>query len=176
MTQVAEPEPARRVGFRPPRGFELRPYQVEAIRAWSQAGGKGIFAMATGSGKTPTALTLASKVAEKNRPLVLIVVCPFINLCRQWIRELAGFGLNAVGCFEGRERWQAELEEGYQRLTVGLAPVQAVVATSTTFSSLATVVITLVIRGSAARAMRSICCSRSILRWMGTSVGGTRTG
>ncbi len=50
------------------------------------------------------------------------------------------------------------------------------VATSTTFSSLATVVITLVIRGSTARAMRSICCSRSILRWMGTSVGGTRTG
>lgn len=135
VTQVAEPEPARLAGFHPPPGFELRPYQVEAIRAWSRAGGKGIFAMATGSGKTPTALTLASKVAEKNRPLVLIVVCPFVNLCRQWIRELSGFGLNAVGCFEGRERWQAEFEEGYQRLAVGLAPVQAVVATSATFMS-----------------------------------------
>ena len=135
VTQVAEPEPARLVGFHPPRGFELRPYQVEAIRAWSQASGKGIFAMATGSGKTPTALTLASKVAEKNRPLVLIVVCPFINLCRQWIRELAGFGLNAVGCFEGQDRWQGELEEGYQRLTVGLLQVHAMVATSATFMS-----------------------------------------
>jgi DNA phosphorothioation system restriction enzyme len=135
VNRVEEREPARLAAFHPPRGFELRPYQVEAIRAWSQAGGKGIFAMATGSGKTPTALTLASKVAEKNRPLVLIVVCPFINLCRQWIRELAGFGLNAVGCFEGRERWQAELEEGYQRLTVGLAQVHAMVATSATFMS-----------------------------------------
>lgn len=135
VTQVAESEPARLVGFRPPRGLELRPYQVEAIRAWSQAGGRGIFAMATGSGKTPTALTLASKVAEKNWPLVLIVVCPFINLCRQWIRELAGFGLNAVGCFEGWERWQGELEEGYQRLTVGLLQVHAMVATSATFMS-----------------------------------------
>jgi len=128
-------EPGAPPAFRPPHEFELRPYQVEAIRAWSRAGGKGIFAMATGSGKTPTALTLASKVAEKNTPLVLIVVCPFINLCRQWIRELAGFGLNAVACFEGRERWQAEFEEGYQRLAVGLARVHAMVVTNATFAS-----------------------------------------
>ncbi len=131
--QVEEPGPPE--VFRPPRGFELRPYQVEAIRAWSKAGGKGIFAMATGAGKTPTALTLASKVAEKNQPFVLIVVCPFINLCRQWIREMAAFGLDAVACFEGRDRWQAELEEGYQRLAVGLSRVHAIVTTNATFMS-----------------------------------------
>jgi superfamily II DNA or RNA helicase len=128
-------EPAPGPGFRPPRGFELRPYQIEAIRAWSKAGGKGIFAMATGSGKTLTALTLASKVAEKNQPLVVIVVCPFINLCRQWIREIAAFGLDAVACFEGRNRWEDELEEGYQRLSAGLAEVHAIVTTNATFQS-----------------------------------------
>jgi DNA phosphorothioation system restriction enzyme len=131
--KVEEPGPAP--GFRPPRGFELRSYQIEAIRAWSKAGGKGIFAMATGSGKTLTALTLASKVAEKNQPLVLIVVCPFINLCRQWIREIAAFGLDAVACFEGRKRWQEEFEEGYQRLSAGLVRVHAIVATNATFQS-----------------------------------------
>jgi DNA phosphorothioation system restriction enzyme len=128
-------EPGANAEFRPPKGFELRPYQVDAIRAWSKAGGKGIFAMATGSGKTPTALTLASKVAEKNRPLVLIVVCPYINLCRQWLREMAAFGLRPVACFEGKDRWQAELEEGYQRLSVGLSQVHAIVATNATFQS-----------------------------------------
>lgn len=46
--------PSPKNEFRPPRGFELRPYQAEAIRAWIKAGGKGIFAMATGSGKTFT--------------------------------------------------------------------------------------------------------------------------
>lgn len=121
--------------FRPPRGFELRPYQMDAIRAWSKAGGKGIFAMATGSGKTLTALTLASKVAEKNKPLIVVVVCPFINLCRQWIREMATFGLQPVSCFEGRDRWQEELEEGYQRLAVGLSQVHALVVTNATFQS-----------------------------------------
>lgn len=93
------------------------------------------FVMATGSGKTLTAWTLASKVAEKNKPLTLIVVCPFINLCRQWIREIAAFGLGAVACFEDRKRWQEEFEEGYQLLFAGLAQVHAIVATNAAFQS-----------------------------------------
>jgi DNA phosphorothioation system restriction enzyme len=128
-------EPGVPADFCPPKGFELRPYQVDAIRAWSKAGGKGIFAMATGSGKTLTALTLASKVAEKNHPLVLIIVCPFINLCKQWLREMAAFGLQPVACYEGKDRWQSELEEGYQRLSVGMAQVHAIVVTNATFQS-----------------------------------------
>ena len=128
-------QPVPQSDFRPPTGFDLRPYQADAIRAWSKNGGRGIFAMATGSGKTLTALTLASKVAEKNRSLVLIIVCPYINLCRQWIREMAAFGLNPVAAFEGRDKWQTLLEEGYQRVSVGLSPIHAVVTTNSTFMS-----------------------------------------
>jgi hypothetical protein len=125
-------EPGRTRTFDPPVGLELRPYQKDAIRAWSQAGGRGVVAMATGSGKTLTALVLASKVAERNQPFAL-VVCPFINLCRQWIREIAAFGVDAIPCFESRERWQPRLEEGYQRLAAGLDPVLAIVSTNATF-------------------------------------------
>ena len=128
-------QPKANQPFQPPANFSLRPYQSDAIRAWSKAGGRGIFAMATGSGKTPTALALACKVAEKNKALVIIVVCPFINLCRQWIREMAPFGLTAVAAFEGRDRWQTLLEEGYQRLSLGLTQVHAIVATNATFMS-----------------------------------------
>lgn len=130
---VEEPKPG--TPFRQPEGFALRPYQQDAIRAWSKAGGKGIFAMATGAGKTLTALALASKVAEKNKALVVIIICPFINLCRQWIREMAPFGLDPVAAFEGRDRWEAQLDEGYQRLLQGMSPVQAIVATNATFMS-----------------------------------------
>ena len=133
IDRVMEPGPD--TVFCPPKTFELRPYQADAIRAWSKARGKGIFAMATGSGKTLTALTLASKVAEKNRPFVLIVVCPYINLCRQWMREMATFGLQPVACFEGKDKWQRELEEGYQRISVGLSQVHAIVVTNATFQS-----------------------------------------
>lgn len=131
--QIGEPGPGRILT--PPAGLELRPYQKDAIRAWSKAGGRGIFAMATGSGKTLTALVLTSKVAERNRPLVLVVVCPFINLCRQWIREIATFGVDAVPCFEGRQRWEAQLEEGYQRLAARLDQVFVIVATNANFQS-----------------------------------------
>ncbi len=132
--QAAEP-PSSTQTFRSPVGFALRPYQEEAIRAWSKAGGRGIFAMATGSGKTLTALALASKIAEKNTALVVIVICPFINLCRQWIREMAPFGLESVAAFEGRERWVTMLDEAYQRLSLGLSQVHAIVATNATFMS-----------------------------------------
>ena len=121
--------------FAVPAGFDLRGYQGDAIRAWSRAGGKGILAMATGSGKTLTALVLASKVAAKNSPLVLIVVCPFINLCNQWVREMAAFNLRPVACYEGRQRWETLLEEGYQRLGAGLSKVHAIVTTNATFQS-----------------------------------------
>lgn len=121
--------------FRPPRGFELRDYQTAAGREWSRRGGKGILAMATGSGKTLTALVLASRVAEKNHPLVLIVTCPFINLCKQWLREMAAFGLSPVPCYEGRHRWESLMEEGYQRLAAGLTKVHALVVTNATFQS-----------------------------------------
>lgn len=121
--------------FAPPLGFKPRDYQAEAIRAWSKAGGKGILAMATGTGKTLTALTLASKLAEKNNPLVLIVICPFLNLCKQWMREMATFGLRPLPCYEGRDRWLAKFEEGYQRLSMGLSNVHAIVTTNSTFQS-----------------------------------------
>jgi hypothetical protein len=131
--QIREPGSSRTLT--PYIGLELRTYQKDAIRAWSKAGGRGVFAMATGSGKTFTALVLASKVAERTRPLVLVVVCPFINLCRQWIREVATFGVDPVPCFEGRQRWQVRLEEGYQRLAAGLDQVLVIVATNATFQS-----------------------------------------
>ncbi len=121
--------------FSAPDWLQLHDHQEAAIQAWVSNGGKGIFAMATGSGKTLTALSLACRVAKKNSPMVIVVVCPFINLCNQWIRELAGFGVRPVACFEGRQRWEAQLEEGYQRLSAGISRVHAIVTTNATFQS-----------------------------------------
>lgn len=122
-------------GFKKPSNIELRDYQTEAIRAWINAGGKGILSMATGSGKTIVALTLAAKVAEKNKPLIVIVVCPYISLCNQWIGEMASFGIKPIACFQGRNRWESQFEEGYQSLSLGLSKIEALVVTNATFLS-----------------------------------------
>lgn len=118
-----------------PKGLDIREYQREAIRAWSANQGRGIFAMATGTGKTITALTLATKVAERNpdRPFAVIVLCPYINLCRQWEREFLFFGVDAVGCYEGRSRWEGLFDEAHQRLHAGLSKMAAFVVSNATF-------------------------------------------
>ena len=121
--------------FSVPKGFVIRDYQKKAIRAWSENGGQGVLAMATGSGKTFTSLTLASLVAQKNSPLVIIVICPFLNLCKQWLREMAAFGLKPLACYEGKAKWQSRFAEGYQRLATGMATVHAIVTTNRTFQS-----------------------------------------
>lgn len=121
--------------FNSPQWLHLHDYQEEAIKQWAKNGGKGIFAMATGSGKTLTALSLACRVAKKNKPIVIVVVCPFINLCNQWIEEMVDFGLNPVPCYEGRARWEQHLSHEYQALFAEVTSVVAIVTTTRTFQS-----------------------------------------
>ena len=118
-----------------PRDLVLRDYQKAAIREWLKRNGRGILAMATGSGKTITALYLACKVAERNRPLVILVVCPYLNLAKQWGREMARFGIAAIPCFESRAKWESKLQEAYQKLAAGLTDIIGVVVTNDSFLS-----------------------------------------
>mgnify|MGYP003108691652 FL=1 len=131
--KVAESPP--KSGFKAPSWLTLHDYQEEAIKAWLKNRGKGIFAMATGSGKTLTALSLACRVARKNTPMIIVVICPFINLCKQWIREIAAFNLRTIPCFEGRQRWESLLTEAYQSISAGLESSVALVTTNRTFQS-----------------------------------------
>ncbi len=121
--------------FAIPPEILLRDYQKEAIREWINHGGRGILAMATGAGKTLTALCLACKLAEQNKPIVILVVCPFLNLAMQWIREMERFGLAPVACFHSREQWERPLQEAYQRASAGLTQCVSVVVSNATFLS-----------------------------------------
>ena len=127
------PDPSR--GFAPPPSFVVRDYQKAAMRAWLKAEGRGVLAMATGSGKTVTSLFLASKVAEKHDALVVVVVVPYINLANQWVREMAKFNLRPVCCFEGRANWLDALQAGMTPLVAGTERLLSIVVTNRTFLS-----------------------------------------
>ncbi len=73
-------------GYRmPPQRKGLWPHQQEAIEAWEGHGRIGLLSMATGSGKTLTALV----AAERCPALQLVVIAvPRANLVEQWAREL----------------------------------------------------------------------------------------
>lgn len=116
-----------------PDWVHLRDYQEEAIKAWVKAGGQGLLAMATGTGKTLTAITLAMRVYAKNQPMLLVVVCPFINLAEQWVRELRQFGIRSTRCYHASKAWKVEAQDDVQRLQVGLDTIRALVVTNRTF-------------------------------------------
>lgn len=67
--------------------IKLRDYQMEAINAWINNNYQGFYVMATGTGKTWTAIYSAKYLVEKNS--VMIVICaPYKHLVKQWADDI----------------------------------------------------------------------------------------
>ena len=68
-----------------------RTYQDKAYLNWKDRGYKGIFAMATGTGKTLTALNCVLREFKKKGNYRGIIIVPTIELVNQWVEEIEGF-------------------------------------------------------------------------------------
>lgn len=67
--------------------IKLRDYQEEAISAWVDNNYRGFYVMATGTGKTWTAIYSAKKLVETNS--AMIVICaPYKHLVKQWSEDV----------------------------------------------------------------------------------------
>jgi len=88
----------------------LREYQDEALIKWAEAGYQGILAMATGTGKTRTAIEAIKRfTSSTNRGLVVITV-PFQPLAKQWVDELGKMGLSVVKVFDNIADWESRAQ------------------------------------------------------------------
>ncbi len=123
----------RRRDFSPPDGIELRHYQRDAANEWFKAGGKGIIVLATGGGKTLTALFIAHKLWAARKRLVIIVACPFIVLAEQWAKEMRRFGLDPIVCSGGVNSWKPRVEQAYSAYSAEVTNVVAIATTNATF-------------------------------------------
>lgn len=68
--------------------IKLRDYQKEAIQNWIKNDYKGIFEMATGTGKTLTALGCLDKILEKGEKILCVISAPYSHLLEQWKKEI----------------------------------------------------------------------------------------
>ena len=68
-------------------------HQGNAVDAWCGNSYRGILEMATGSGKTITAMVAAKCLHEKNRPLLIVIAAPYLPLIDQWCEEVQAFGI-----------------------------------------------------------------------------------
>ena len=98
----------------------LRDYQNEAYDKWEKAGYSGIFEMATGSGKTITAISCADRIRKKHGRIALIVSVPYIHLVDQWAKELEKFSFSPILCSSAHGDWERTLSSKIQDFNLNL--------------------------------------------------------
>ena len=102
-------------------GVEPRDYQLEAVEAWMRAGCKGVLDMATGTGKTITALLAVRDFATATEgPVLTVVAAPYVHLVDQWAEEMEAFGLTPVLGYGSSGRWLSQLRRSASDLKIGL--------------------------------------------------------
>ena len=68
-------------------GIKLRDYQEKAIAAWINNNYHGFYVMATGTGKTWTAIYSAKALVEKH-PCMIVICAPYKHLVKQWAEDV----------------------------------------------------------------------------------------
>ena len=67
--------------------IKLFDYQEKAIQKWIENGYKGFYVMATGTGKTWTAIYSAKKLIE-DFPSLIVIAAPYKHLVKQWAEDV----------------------------------------------------------------------------------------
>lgn len=88
-----------------------RAYQSEAYNKWIENGYKGIFAMATGTGKTITSLNCVLNEYSKIKSYKVIILVPTTVLVNQWEKEAISFNFgNIIKVSSKNSGWKKELD------------------------------------------------------------------
>ncbi|MBF7081854.1 DEAD/DEAH box helicase family protein [Desulfallas sp. Bu1-1] len=130
----------KRLGAVIPESVTLHDYQKEAIEAWALNGFRGIFDMATGTGKTFTGLGAVARLCEEtDNHLAVVIVCPYQHLVEQWVEDIELFGMKPIIGYSASNQkdWKARLENAIrdQKLKVRNREFFCFVCTNATFSS-----------------------------------------
>ena len=115
-----------------PPSIKLRHYQQQAVTNWFANRGRDTLKMATGSGKTITALAIATELYQKIGLQVLLVVCPYRHLVIQWGRECQQFNLEPILAFENVRNWQSQLSTTLYNVQAGNQPFLSIITTNAT--------------------------------------------
>ena len=113
-----------------------RQYQLEAFSNWRNNDCKGVFAMATGTGKTYTSLYSVVRMYEKTGFYQLIILVPTIPLAKQWAEEVSLFNFSGVinTASENKNKWYESLRSVVRALKYNMDDSFVFITTYDTFS------------------------------------------
>ena len=116
--------------------FKMRDHQIDALEAWRAKGDfQGTFDLATGAGKTITAIHAVVRLSEAIDGLVCVIAAPYQNLADQWIDILGTFNIYPVKCYISRTQWEDKLRSMVHELTMGSRKFGAIVVVNRTLKS-----------------------------------------
>ncbi|MBE9222712.1 DNA phosphorothioation system restriction enzyme [Cyanobacterium stanieri LEGE 03274] len=118
-----------------PDNLNLRDYQKQAITNWLRNRGRGTLKMATGSGKTITALGITNELYQQIGLQVLLVICPFRHLVLQWAKEAEKFNLNPFLAFNNVHNWHNQLSTNLYNINNLNSQFLTIITTNSTFIS-----------------------------------------
>lgn len=118
-----------------PNGGEARPYQKMAYDRWVENDYKGMFAMATGTGKTITSLNCVLSDFKLNGFYKFIVLVPTTALASQWQDEILDkFNfVNTIVCSSDNSKWKDNIKSIGKNIIFNRQIDYAIIATYATF-------------------------------------------
>lgn len=96
-------------------GIKLYEYQTDAINNWKLNNYQGIFDMATGTGKTFTALGAITEIFNTKKRLIVIICCPYIHLVEQWSDEASLFNIDSIKCFGDYNDYEKRINRNFTK-------------------------------------------------------------
>ncbi len=113
---------------------EERQIQVDAYKAWIGNNMQGIFAMATGTGKTVTALNCVLKQYKSKGYYKAIIVVPTQALARQWEKEASAFNFQNIISTHTSKEWKDEINRYITRDFINSKVSLILITTYATFN------------------------------------------
>lgn len=115
--------------------FNVREHQTTALRRWRANDFLGILALATGAGKTVTAIYGITQIASQIDNLVVIIAVPYQDLADQWCEVLSLFNIFPIRCYRSKAIWQERLASASHYCQSGAASFTAIVVVNRTLKS-----------------------------------------
>ena len=102
-------------------------YQAQAVETWENCGKQLLFEMATGTGKTRTAIACVNLAMCNSPKFICIAAAPEVTLARQWKGEFDDLGIVfdetifADGSSGGKSVWLPAIRRAITRIGAGLS-------------------------------------------------------
>ncbi len=119
-----------------PVGKSFFDYQITAINNWKLNNYIGIYDMATGTGKTFTALGSIVQLFKDKKRIFVIIIVPYIHLVDQWNEEANDFNIFPTLIYSENSQWKDTIKRKISWFQLKQSNFECLITTNASFTNL----------------------------------------